>query len=142
MDINDINYELEGAIDQLNSAKDMLDQIPENLAGWLGIEEQFGDPEDVRAQLCAYSDIRSGLRFVADIDPDNEEDVEKLMNIVRTAKKEHLALIAINQFVSALTNAGILPRTEPVPTSVSTEEPAVADNVVSTAPFTTNQPQN
>tara|TARA_R100000655_G_scaffold46769_1_gene83739 strand:+ start:1468 stop:1893 length:426 start_codon:yes stop_codon:yes gene_type:complete len=141
MDIDDIEYEIKGAVDQLNSAKDMLACLPENLAGWLGIEEEFGDPQDVRAQLCTHRDVSSGLEYHG-INIDTEAGIAELMRVVESAKKKDEVSNAISQFVSALTSAGILPRTEPVPTPVSTEGPAVADNVVSTAPFTTNQTNN
>ena len=142
--VEDIKYMIDEAHSQIGSISEELgdlEELEEAMGLWSEIENEFGDAEDVGAQLRIHSDVSSGLEYHG-ISIDTEAGVEELMRIVESAKKKDEVTNAISQFVSALTSAGILPGTEVVPTPVSTEEPAVADNVVSAAPSFTNQTNN
>ena len=133
----DLTHEIESAVEMLNSVKDSIEELPENLEDWQGIESEYGAPEDVGEQLRIYSDLSSELEC-HDIHVDTDEGIQELMSIIEASKKRDAVTEAIAQFVSALASAGILPRTEPVPTPVSTEPPAAVE-FVSTALPTSNQ---
>ena len=136
MNSYDLTQEIESAVETLNSVKDSIEELPESLEGWMDIENQYGDAEDVGEQLRIYSDLSSALEY-HDIHVDTDEGMQELMSIIEASKKRDAVTEAIAQFVSTLSNAGILPRTEPVPTPVSTEAPAAVE-FVSTALPTNN----
>lgn len=132
----DLTHEIESAVEMLNSVKDSIEELPENLEDWKDIESQYGDAEDVSEQLRIHSDLSSALEYHG-IHVDTDEGMQRLMSIIEASKKRDAVTEAIAQFVSTLSNAGILPRTEPVPTPVSTEPPAAVE-FISTALPTNN----
>lgn len=139
MDIDDITSELSGASDQILSVIWELDQIPDNISGWIDIEEEFGCPEEVRGLLTSLEEIK--LVFSeAGFELEHRDDIEKAASAaastVRPPESNGEVLTAIKLLASALTNTGVLPRTEPVPTPASDNNPVAADNIVSASPLT------
>ena len=133
MNTYDLTSEIESAVEMLNSVKDSIEELPESLEAWKEIENEYGDAEDVSEQLRIHSDLSSALEY-HDIHVDTDEGMQKLMSIIEASKKKDAVTEAIVQFVSTLSSAGILPRTEPVPTPASTEAPAAVEFVNTALP--------
>jgi chaperonin cofactor prefoldin len=143
MSIEDIKYQIQSSISEIESAIEELrdfEDMEEAVALWSEIEGEFGDPDTVLSELRELQDIRQVFESLGHVVDGSSEVEDAIAELVAEASSEGSdeILTAVKLLVSALTSAGVLPGTETVPTSESTEEPAVADNAVIAAPTFTN----
>ena len=149
MSIQDLKYQIEEAASQGSSIGDELgdlEELEEAMELWGEVENEFGTPDVVQEELRELKDIR---QVFADIgrNVDTSDDVKAVVNELWDARDAgpeggDEIVTAIKSLVSALAGAGILPETETVLTSGSTEGLPAVDNVVSAAPTFTNQTNN
>jgi hypothetical protein len=146
MSIEDLKYQIQSGISEIESAIDDLSELEDMEAhaeAWAQIENEFGTPDVVQEELRGLKDIRQVFADISGRNVDTSDDVKAVVNELWDARDagpqdDDEIVTAINLLLSTLIGAGILPGMETVLTSGSTEEPAVADNAVIAAPTFTN----
>ena len=150
MSVQDLKYQIEEAASQVSSIGEELgdlEELEEAMELWGEVENEFGTPDVVQEELRGLKDIRQVFADISGRNVDTSDDVKAVVNELWDARDAgpqggDKIVTAINLLLSTLIGAGVLPGMQTVLTSGSTEEPAVADNVVSAAPFFTNQTNN
>tara|TARA_R110001583_G_scaffold53441_1_gene164835 strand:- start:439 stop:882 length:444 start_codon:yes stop_codon:yes gene_type:complete len=143
MSIEDLKYQIQSGISEIESAIDDLSELEDmetSAEAWAQIENKFGEPDEVEAELQELRGIRlvfEGIGRNVETADDVEEVVDELV-AASSPEGDDEIVTAINLLLSTLIRAGVLPGMETVLTSGSTEEPAVADNAVIADPTFTN----
>lgn len=145
--VEDIKYMIDEASSQIGSISDELgdlEELEEAMELWAEIENEFGTPDIVLSELRELNDIRQVFDLRGHLVASSSDVVAAIDEMVAESSPQgdDEIVTAINLLLSTLIGAGVLPGMETVLTSGSTEEPAVADNVVSAALTFTNQTNN
>jgi hypothetical protein len=147
MSVQDLKYQIEEAAAQVSSIGEELgdlEELEEAMELWGEVENEFGTPDIVLSELRELNDIRQVFDLRGHLVESSSDVVAAIDKMVAESSPQggDKIVTAINLLLSTLIGAGVLPGMQTVLTSGSTEEPAVADNVVSAAPFFTNQPNS
>ena len=147
MSVQDLKYQIEEAASQVSSIGEELgdlEELEEAMELWGEVENEFGTPDIVLSELRELNDIRQVFDLRGHLVESSSDVVAAIDKMVAESSPQggDKIVTAINLLLSTLIGAGVLPGMQTVLTSGSTEEPAVADNVVSAAPFFTNQTNN